>query len=80
MKRKLTWVLLLSLLLCAVAFSASVELKFLHRWTQEPDSLFFDEVARDFEQLYPNIKVNVQSIANDPFKEKIKVLLGTSDG
>ncbi|HOZ13049.1 MAG TPA: extracellular solute-binding protein [Thermotogota bacterium] len=79
MKRKLTWVLLLSLLLCAVAFSASVELKFLHRWTQEPDSLFFDEVARDFEQLYPNIKVNVQSIANDPFKEKIKVLLGTSD-
>jgi len=54
-----------------------VEIKFLHRWTQEPYSTFFNEVAADFEKLHPNINVDVQAISNDPFKEKIKIVLGS---
>lgn len=56
-----------------------ITIKFLHRWTQEPDSTFFNEVAKDFEKENPGIKVDVQAISNDPFKEKIKVVLGTDE-
>ncbi len=56
-----------------------VTIKFLHRWPQEPYNTFFEEVVSDFEADNPNIKVDMQSISNDPFKEKIKVVLGTDD-
>ncbi|GAA0178865.1 ABC transporter substrate-binding protein [Clostridium sediminicola] len=56
-----------------------VTLKLLHRWTQEPDSTFFNEVAAEYEKVNPNVKIDVQSISNDPFKEKIKVVLGTDE-
>ena len=82
MKKILTGFFVLSLLLTLFSgmVAAEVQLKFLHRWTQEPYYSFFEEVAADFEKLNPNVKVDVQAISNDPFKEKIKIILGTEQG
>ncbi len=71
--------LLISVFTTTILAEEKVTLRFLHRWTQEPDNTFFKEVAEDFEKEHPNIKVEVNAIANDPFKEKIKVILGTEN-
>ena len=56
-----------------------VTLKFLHRWPMEPNKSFMDKVVANYEKANPNIKIDMQSVANDPYKEKIKVVLGTND-
>src|SRR5690554_4972378 len=57
----------------------TIELDFMHRWTRNPDNEFLEEVARRYEEENPNVKINVTAISNDPFKEKIKIILGTND-
>ncbi|WP_334103401.1 ABC transporter substrate-binding protein [Mesotoga prima] len=80
MNRKLiSLLLILAFVFSALAFAQTVTIKFLHRWTQEPDRSFFEEVVKEFEKQNPNVKVEVQTVSNDPFKEKIKVILGTKD-
>lgn len=56
-----------------------VTIKFLHRWPMEPNKSFLDKVVADYEAANPNIKIDMQSIANDPYKEKIKIILGTEE-
>jgi len=80
MKKKVLAILLVvGFILSSLVLAETVNLKFLHRWTQEPDKSFFEEVVKEFEALHPNVKVDIQTVANDPFKEKIKVMLGTND-
>jgi raffinose/stachyose/melibiose transport system substrate-binding protein len=57
----------------------TIELDFMHRWTRSPDNEFLEEVARRYEEENPNVKINVTAISNDPFKEKIKIIVGTDD-
>jgi len=78
-KKVLSLFLVAVLFFSFVALAETVNLKFLHRWTQDPDKSFFEEVVNEFEALHPNIKIDIQTVANDPFKEKIKVMLGTKD-
>lgn len=58
--------------------NGTVTLKLLHRWPNEPNKSFIDKVVKDFESTHKNIKVDVQSIANDSYKQKIKVILGSN--
>lgn len=63
----------------AVKDDGQVTIKFLHRWPMEPNKSFLDKVVADFEAANPKIKIDMQSIANDPYKEKIKIILGTEE-
>jgi len=59
--------------------NGKITIKFLHRWPMEPNKSFLDKVVADYEKANPNIKIDMQSVANDSYKEKIKVILGTAD-
>lgn len=59
--------------------NGKITIKFLHRWPMEPNKSFLDKVVADYEKANPNIKIDMQSVANDSYKEKIKVILGTTD-
>ncbi|WP_164522093.1 ABC transporter substrate-binding protein [Halocella sp. SP3-1] len=56
-----------------------VHLNFMHRWTRSPDNEFLAEIAKNFEKENPNIDVKVTAISNNPYKEKIKIVLGTDN-
>ncbi len=56
-----------------------VTLKFLHRWTQEPDNSFFEEIVANYEEQNPDVNIDMEVVSNDPFKEKIKIMLGTEN-
>ncbi|MED4799957.1 extracellular solute-binding protein [Bacillus atrophaeus] len=55
-----------------------VTLKFFHRWPKEPERRYFEEVVKEFEKEHPDIHIQTEAILNDSYKDKIKVMLGTS--
>lgn len=85
MKKK-THVLMLCLLVftvlgltVAAAAKEPVVIKFFHRWPQEPRNSFFYGRIREFEELNPHVKIEVDYVLNDSYKEKIRVLVSTDD-
>ncbi len=56
-----------------------ITLKFLHRFPEEPFKGFLDDMVAAYEKDHPNVKIDIQAVANDPYKEKIKVVLGTDN-
>lgn len=53
-----------------------VEINFFHRWPNEPKNAYFSELVKEFEADNPDIKVNVESVLNDSYKDKVKVVAG----
>lgn len=56
-----------------------VEIDFFHRWPNEPRKSFYDEKIKQFMAENPNVKINVDSVLNDSYKEKIKVLVSSDN-
>ncbi|MCY9205227.1 ABC transporter substrate-binding protein [Bacillus atrophaeus] len=55
-----------------------VTLKFFHRWPKEPERRYFEEVVKEFEKEHADIHIQTEAVLNDSYKDKIKVMLGTS--
>ncbi|MGX6444033.1 ABC transporter substrate-binding protein [Neobacillus sp. K501] len=56
-----------------------VEINFFHRWPNEPRKSFYDQKIKEFMDAHPNVKINVDSVLNDSYKEKIRVLVSNDD-
>ncbi|MDR2102826.1 MAG: extracellular solute-binding protein [Treponema sp.] len=52
---------------------------FFHRWPQEPRFSYYNQIVADFEKQNPNIKIEMDSVLNDSYKEKIRVLVSSND-
>jgi raffinose/stachyose/melibiose transport system substrate-binding protein len=57
----------------------TVTLDFFHRWPNEPKNTYFKELVAEFEKENPDIKVKTESVLNDAYKDKVKVVAGSSD-
>ncbi|MGG1679338.1 ABC transporter substrate-binding protein [Neobacillus sp. NRS-1170] len=86
-KLVLTFMLVFALLLAGCSSSSStkedesgkVVLKFLHKWPQPEYAPYFEEVVKDFEKQNPNIKIKMEAIADEPIKDKLRVILGGNE-
>ena len=47
-KKVLAILLVVAFVFSSFVLAVTVNLKFLHRWTQEPDRSFFEEVVNEF--------------------------------
>lgn len=56
-----------------------VEIDFFHRWPNEPKNSYYADVVAEFEKKNPDIKVNVESVLNDAYKDKVKVVAGSAN-
>jgi len=63
----------------AAAQSGKVTIRFFHRWPMEPRFSYFNQVVAEFEKQNPNIKIEMDSVVNDAYKEKIRVLISSND-
>lgn len=70
--------LALAALVAAPAF-ADTELKVFHRWPNAPFKTYIDSVIADFEKANPGVKVVTDQVLNDAYKDKIRVVLGSSN-
>lgn len=63
----------------SAASDGQVEIDFFHRWPNEPKNAYFADLVKEFETENPDIKVNVESVLNDAYKDKIKVVAGSDN-
>lgn len=56
-----------------------VTINFFHRWPNEPRNTFYNDLISEFEAENPGVKVNVDKVLNDAYKEKIRVLISGED-
>ncbi len=57
-----------------------ITLTFFHRWPNEPKGPYMNQVVAAFEEAHPDIDiVMIDPVLNDSYKEKIRVLVGSSD-
>jgi raffinose/stachyose/melibiose transport system substrate-binding protein len=54
-------------------------IRFFHRWPMEPRFSYFNQIVAEFEAQNPDIKIEMDSVENDAYKEKIRVLISSND-
>ena len=52
---------------------------FFHRWPNEPKNPIFQAYVDEFEALHPDIKIEMDCVLNDSYKEKVRVLISGDD-
>ncbi len=65
--------------LAAMSFSAVAEVtvNFLHKWPEPENMAYFDKAVKEFEASHPDIKIKMEAVADEPFKDKIRVLMAS---
>lgn len=54
-------------------------IKLFHRFPDDPCNGFIESKIAEYESLHPDIKFDVTSAQNQPYKEKIKVVVGSDE-
>jgi len=57
----------------------TITLRFFHRWPEPENVAFFNSVVKDFEALHPNIKIETNAAGDEPYKDKIRVLMASGE-
>lgn len=63
----------------AAADGEKIELKFLHKWPQPENTIYFDEVAAAYMKENPNVTIISEGVADEPIKDKLRVMMGSDD-
>lgn len=57
----------------------TIEINFFHRWPNDPKNSMFKELIAQYEKENPNVKINMDCILNDQYKEKIRMIVSTDE-
>ncbi len=79
LKKMMAVTILLAMVLSFAGAQGKVTIRFFHRWPMEPRFSYFNQVVAEFEKQNPNIKIEMDSVVNDSYKEKIRVLISSND-
>src|SRR5699024_1713881 len=63
----------------ASADGETIEINFFHRWPNDPKNAMFKELIARYEEENPNVKINMDCILNDQYKEKIRMIVSTDE-
>lgn len=61
------------------AADEQVTLRFFHKWPEPEHLEFYNYAIQEFEKTHPNIKIDMEAVADEPFKDKIRVLMASGD-
>ncbi len=64
-------------LCAATGAQAQTTIEFLHRWPEPGYMPYFRQAVKTFEARNPDIDVSMDAVADEPYKDKIRVLMGS---
>ena len=74
---------LVSLLVGGVGITAAqdepVTIRFFHKWPEPEHIAYYEWVIDQFEAEYPNINVEMEAVADEPYKDKIRVVMASGE-
>ena len=59
--------------------SSKTVIKFFHRWPNDPKFTYFNKLVAAYEADHPNIKIQMDYVLNDSYKEKIRAEVASGD-
>lgn len=59
--------------------SGQKTITFFHRWPNEPKNSYFNDLVARYEKLHPEIKIQMDYVLNDSYKEKIRAQVASGD-
>lgn len=78
--------LVLTVLLCMViggvpvsTAQETVTIRFFHKWPEPEHMEYYEWVIDQFEEAYPNIKIDMEAVADEPYKDKIRVVMASGE-
>ncbi len=54
---------------------AKTRISFLHKWPEPVNMAFYKKAVTEFEAANPDIEVKMEAVADEPYKDKIRVLM-----
>ncbi len=61
------------------ATAEPVTIRFFHKWP-EPEHLdFYNYVIKEYEKTHPNVKISMEAVADEPYKDKIRILMNSGE-
>jgi raffinose/stachyose/melibiose transport system substrate-binding protein len=63
----------------AAASGEKVTIKFFHKWPEPEQTDYYNYVIQEFEKANPNIKVEMEAVADEPYKDKIRILMNSGE-
>lgn len=61
------------------ASGEKVTIKFFHKWPEPEHLEYYNYVIDEFEKANPNINVEMEAVADEPYKDKIRVLMNSGE-
>lgn len=56
-----------------------ITLNFLHKWPEPDNARYFQTVVKAFETANPNVTIRMEAVADDPYKDKIRVVMASGN-
>jgi len=56
-----------------------VTIRFFHKWPEPEQLEYYNYVISEFEKTHPNIKVTMEAVADEPYKDKIRILMASGE-
>lgn len=56
-----------------------VTIRFFHKWPEPEHLEFYNYAIEEFEKANPNINIEMEAVADEPYKDKIRVLMASGE-
>ncbi len=56
-----------------------VTIRFFHKWPEPEHMDYYNWAIQEFEKTHPDIKIQMESVADEPYKDKIRVLMASGE-
>lgn len=56
---------------------AQTTVSFLHKWPEPENMAYFEKAVEEFEAANPDIDIKMEAVADEPYKDKIRVLMAS---
>ena len=56
-----------------------ITIRFLHQWAEENRLPYWEELVNAYMEQNPNVIIEMEAISNEPYKDKMRVILGGDD-
>lgn len=82
-RRVFSLIVLLAILLTGVVSVGvaqdQVVIRFFHKWPEPAHVEYYQWVIDEFEAANPNIQIEMEAVADEPYKDKIRVVMASGD-
>lgn len=63
----------------AASSGEQVTIKFFHKWPEPEQLEYYNYVITEFQKTHPNIKIEMEAVADEPYKDKIRILMASGE-